>query len=302
MTDATTGLKGKTLFITGASRGIGKAIALRAARDGANIAIIAKTDEPHPKLPGTIHTAAAEIEAAGGRALPIKTDIRDENEIADAVAHTVETFGGIDILINNASAINLTPTLQTPMSRFDLMHQVNSRATFACAQACLPHLLAADNPHILTMSPPLNLSPHWFANHTAYTMSKYGMSLVTLGLAAEFTGKVGINSLWPVTVIDTAALSMIPGIDTGHARHPDIIADAAHALLCAPAQQITGGFFTDEDVLRAIGITDPDRYNLSPDKTPMPDFFHEPEHNGRNDPAVARLLDLLAASYNFSAT
>lgn len=214
-----TSLKGKTLFITGASRGIGKEIALRAARDGANVAIIAKTDEPHPKLPGTIHSAAAEIEESGGKALALKTDIRDEDQIADAVAKTVETFGGIDILINNASAINLTPTLQTPMKRFDLMHQVNTRATFACAQACLPHLLKSDNPHILTMSPPPNLSPQWFANHTAYTISKYGMSLVTLGLAAEFSDDgVAVNSLWPVTVIETAALNMIPGLEQGRAR------------------------------------------------------------------------------------
>ena len=224
-------LAGKTLFITGASRGIGKEIALRAARDGANIAVIAKTDEPHPKLPGTIHSTVAEIDAAGGKGLALKTDIREEDQIAAAVAKTVETFGGIDILINNASAINLTPTLQTPMKRFDLMHQVNTRASFACAQACLPHLLKSDNPHILTMSPPPNLSPQWFANHTAYTISKYGMSLVTLGLAAEFADEgVAVNSLWPVTVIETAALNMIPGLEQGRARKPEIIADAAHEL------------------------------------------------------------------------
>jgi citronellol/citronellal dehydrogenase len=291
-------LSGKTLFITGASRGIGKAIALRAARDGANVAVIAKTDEPHPKLPGTIHSAVEEINAAGGKGLAIKTDIRDEDQIAAAVAQTVETFGGIDILINNASAINLTPTLQTPMKRFDLMAQVNTRATFACAQACLPHLLKSENPHILTMSPPPNLSAQWFANHTAYTISKYGMSLVTLGLAAEFVDEgVAVNSLWPVTVIETAALNMIPGLEAGRARKPDILADAAHAILTSPAREVSGGFFTDECVLEAIGITDLESYNLTPGTTPYPDFFYEPDRNGRNDPAVARLLDKLAAAH-----
>lgn len=291
-------LSGKTLFITGASRGIGKAIALRAARDGANIAVIAKTDEPHPKLPGTIHSAVEEINAAGGKGLAIKTDIRDEDQIAAAVAQTVETFGGIDILINNASAINLTSTLQTPMKRFDLMAQVNTRATFACAQACLPHLMKAENPHILTMSPPPNLSAQWFANHTAYTISKYGMSLVTLGLAAEFADEgVAVNSLWPVTVIETAALNMIPGLEAGRARKPDILADAAHAILTSPAREVSGGFFTDECVLEAIGITDLESYNLTPGTTPYPDFFYEPDRNGRNDPAVARLLDKLAAAH-----
>ncbi|MCC9621076.1 NAD(P)-dependent oxidoreductase [Thalassospira sp. MA62] len=287
-------LAGKTLFITGASRGIGKEIALRAARDGANVAIIAKTDEPHPKLPGTIHSAATEIIEAGGKALALKTDIRDEDQIAQAVAKTVETFGGIDILINNASAINLTPTLQTPMKRFDLMHQVNTRATFACAQACLPHLVKSENPHILTMSPPPNLSAHWFANHTAYTISKYGMSLVTLGLAAEFADEgVAVNSLWPVTVIETAALNMIPGLEAGRARSADIIADAAHAILSAPARDISGGFFTDEAVLEAVGETDFEKYNLMPGTTPYPDFFLEPDRNGKNDPQVAILLEKL---------
>ncbi len=291
-------LAGKTVFITGASRGIGKAIALRAARDGANIAVIAKTDEPHPKLPGTIHSAAAEIEAAGGRALALKTDIREEDQIAEAVAKTIEAFGGIDILINNASAINLTSTLQTPMKRFDLMHQVNTRASFACAQACLPHLMKSDNPHILTMSPPPNLSAQWFANHTAYTISKYGMSLVTLGLAAEFADEgVAVNSLWPVTVIETAALNMIPGLEQGRARRPDIISDAAHAILTSPARAVTGGFFTDESVLEAIGITDFEQYNLTPGKSPYPDFFLEPDRNGKNDPQVARLLEKLAAAH-----
>lgn len=288
-------LAGKTLFITGASRGIGKEIALRAARDGANVAIIAKTDEPHPKLPGTIHSAAAEINEAGGKALALKTDIREEDQIAQAVAKTVETFGGIDILINNASAINLTPTLQTPMKRFDLMHQVNTRASFACAQACLPHLLKSDNPHILTMSPPPNLSAQWFANHTAYTISKYGMSLVTLGLAAEFADEgVAVNSLWPVTVIETAALQMIPGLEQGRARTPDILADAAHAILTAPSRDITGGFFTDECVLEAIGVTDFETYNLTPGKPPYPDFFLELDRNGKNDPQVAKLLEKLS--------
>ncbi|WP_417803455.1 SDR family oxidoreductase [Thalassospira lucentensis] len=285
-------LNGKTLFITGASRGIGKEIALRAARDGANIAVIAKTDQPHPKLPGTIHSAVAEIEAAGGKGLAVKTDIRDEDQITAAVAKTVDAFGGIDILINNASAINLTPTLQTPMKRFDLMHQVNTRATFACAQACLPHLMKSDNPHILTMSPPPNLSAQWFANHTAYTISKYGMSLMTLGLAAEFADAgVAVNSLWPVTVIETAALNMIPGIEQGRARTPKILADAAHAILTSPARDVTGGFFTDEAVLEAIGITDFEQYNLTPGTEPYQDFFLELDRNGKNDPQVAKLLE-----------
>ncbi|OKH87511.1 NAD(P)-dependent oxidoreductase [Thalassospira sp. TSL5-1] len=292
-------LNGKTLFITGASRGIGKEIALRAARDGANIAIIAKTDTPHPKLPGTIYSAAEEIEQAGGKALALKTDIRDEDQIADAVAQTVAKFGGIDILVNNASAINLTPTLKTPMKRYDLMAQVNTRATFACAQACLPHLLKSDNPHILTMSPPPNMSPQWFANHPAYTMSKYGMSLATFGLAAEFADEgVGVNSLWPVTVIETAALNMIPGLEAGRARKPEILADAAHAILTSPAKQVSGGFFTDECVLEAIGITDLESYNLSPGKEPYPDFFYEPDKNGANDPHVAKLLKVIAQYHN----
>ena len=285
-------LNGKTLFITGASRGIGKEIALRAARDGANIAVIAKTDQPHPKLPGTIHSAVAEIEAAGGKGLALKTDIRDEDQITASVAKTVDAFGGIDILINNASAINLTPTLQTPMKRFDLMHQVNTRATFACAQACLPHLMKSDNPHILTMSPPPNLSAQWFANHTAYTISKYGMSLMTLGLAAEFADAgIAVNSLWPVTVIETAALNMIPGIEQGRARTPKILADAAHAILTSPARGVTGGFFTDEAVLEAIGITNFEQYNLTPGTKPYQDFFLELDRNGKNDPQVAKLLD-----------
>ncbi|WP_339777443.1 NAD(P)-dependent oxidoreductase [uncultured Thalassospira sp.] len=291
-------LKGKTLFITGASRGIGREIALRAARDGANIAVIAKTDEPHPKLPGTIYSVAKEIEEAGGKALPLKTDIRDEDQIAAAVAKTVDKFGGIDILINNASAINLTPTLQTPMKRYDLMAQVNTRATFACAQACLPHLLKSDNPHILTMSPPPNMSPHWFANHPAYTLSKYGMSLATFGLAAEFADEgVGVNSLWPVTVIETAALNMIPGLEAGRARKPKILADAAHAILTSPARQVSAGFFTDECVLQAIGIKDFEPYNLTPGKEPYPDFFYEADKNGANDPHVAGLLKIIGANY-----
>ena len=203
----------------------------------------------------------------------------------------------MNFLINNASAINLTPTLQTAMKRFDLMYQVNTRASFACAQACLPHLMKSDNPHILTMSPPPNLSAQWFANHTAYTISKYGMSLVTLGLAAEFEDEgVAVNSLWPVTVIETAALNMIPGLEQGRARSPEILADAAHAILTSPARDVTGGFFTDESVLEAIGITDFEPYNLTPGKSPYPDFFLELDRNGKNDPAVARLLEKLSAA------
>jgi len=270
-----TTLAGKTIFITGASRGIGKAIALRAARDGANIAIAAKTAEAHPKLEGTIHSAAEEILAAGGKALPLQVDIRDEQQVADAVAATVETFGGIDILINNASAIQLTGTLETPMKRFDLMHGVNARGTFACSQACLPHLLNAANPHILNISPPLNMAAHWFKNHVAYTMAKYGMSMCVLGMAEEFRKRgVGVNALWPRTAIATAAMRMLGGgeIPAG-CRSVEIMADAAHIVLTSDAKATTGNFFIDDEVLAGAGITDLEKYALRPGEPLMPDFF-----------------------------
>ncbi|NNG04514.1 MAG: NAD(P)-dependent oxidoreductase [Inquilinus sp.] len=267
-------LKGKTLFITGASRGIGLAIALRAARDGANIAIVSKSAEPHPKLPGTIHTAAGEIAGAGGQALPLEVDIRDEERVAKAVAETVAAFGGIDICVNNASAISLTGTLDTPMKRFDLMHQVNARGTFCVSQACLPHLLKAENPHILNLSPPLSLRPRWFKNHTAYTMAKYGMSMCVLGMAAEFAEQgVAVNALWPRTVIATAALAMIPGVKSDNCRKPEIVADAAHAILTRPARGHTGNFFIDDAVLAEEGITDLSAYAVKPGAALLPDFF-----------------------------
>ena len=268
-------LQGKTLFITGASRGIGKAIALRAAADGANVAIAAKTAEPHPKLPGTIHSAAQEIEAAGGRALPLQVDIRDEDQVLAAVARTVETFGGIDILINNASAISLTPTLETPMKRFDLMWGVNARGTYLCSQACIPHLKKAANPHILTLSPPLNLDPKWFAHHVAYTIAKYGMSLCVLGMAEEFKPDgIAVNALWPRTVILTAALAMLGGITPPeNCRKPEIVADAAHVILTRDSRAQTGRFLIDEDVLREAGVGDFERYAVEPGKPLHPDLF-----------------------------
>jgi len=270
-----TDLKGKTLFITGASRGIGKAIALRAAGDGARIAIAAKTDRRHPRLPGTIHSTAEEIRAAGGEALPLKVDIRDEAAVATAVEQTVETFGGIDILVNNASAIFLAGTLATPMKRFDLMWGVNARGTFVCSQACLPHLLEASNPHILNLAPPLNMDAIWFKNHVAYTMAKYGMSLCVLGMAAEFGDRgVAVNALWPRTVIATAALRMLGGvIDPDHCRKPEILADAAHCILTSDAGETNGNFFVDDEVLAAHGIVDLEPYAVSPGKPLLPDFF-----------------------------
>ena len=273
-------LKGKTLFVSGGSRGIGLAIALRAARDGANVAIAAKTSEPNPKLPGTIHSAAAEIEQAGGRALPIVCDIRDEASVQAAVAAAVRQFGGIDILVNNASAISLTGTLETPMKRFDLMFGVNVRGTFLCSQVCLPHLKlsasACRNPHILPLSPPLNLDPKWFRDHVAYTMAKYGMSLCVLGMAEEFRNDgIGVNALWPRTVIATAALAMIPGAreQLDRTRQPSIMADAAHAILTRDARTTTGNFFLDDEVLRDAGVTDFDRYAVKPGMPLLPDLF-----------------------------
>jgi citronellol/citronellal dehydrogenase len=269
-------LKGKTLFITGASRGIGKAIGLRAACEGANVVIAAKTTEPHPKLPGTIHTAAAEMEAAGGKALACAVDIRFEDQIQAAVAKAVERFGGIDILVNNASVISLTSTLDTPLRRFDLMHQVNARGTFACSQACLPHLLKAANPHILNIAPPLNLAARWFAPHLAYTMAKYGMSLCVLGMADEFRVKgVAVNALWPRSIIGTAAIMNLLGGEAAmqRSRKPEIMADAAYAILTKPSRECTGNFFIDEDVLRAAGVNDFSRYAAGADVELLPDLF-----------------------------
>ncbi|PRQ01175.1 SDR family oxidoreductase [Enhygromyxa salina] len=269
-------LAGKTLFITGASRGIGKAIALRAAKDGANVVIAAKTATPHPKLEGTIYTAAEEIEQAGGKALPLIVDVRDEDQIQAAVTQAVECFGGLDILINNASAIMLTGTLQTPLKRFDLMHQVNARGTFACSQACIPHLLKADNPHILNISPPLNLNPRWFQGHVAYTMAKYGMSMCVLGMAAEFARKgLAVNALWPRTPIATAAVENLLGGEQmmRQSRTVDIMADAAHLVLTRDAKTCTGNFFIDDELLAEAGVTDLSKYAVDPTQELLPDFF-----------------------------
>ena len=272
-------LVGKKIFVTGGSRGIGLAIAIRAAKDGAMIAIAAKTSEPNPKLPGTIHTAASEITAAGGRALAIQCDLRDENQISAAVDQAAKEFGGIDILINNASAINLTPTLQTPAKRFDLMFDVNVRGTFLTSQAVLPHLQesakAGRNPHILTLSPPLSMKAKWFRNHVAYTMAKYGMSMCVLGMAEEFKReKIAVNALWPRTAIDTAALAMIPGVDTAACRTPEILADAAYIILNRDSASCSGNFFVDDEVLASEGITDLEKYSVVPGTTDfLLDFF-----------------------------
>ncbi len=269
-------LNGKTLFITGASRGIGKAIALRAARDGANIVIAAKTTEPHPKLAGTIYTAAEEIEAAGGKALPVKVDIRFEEEVRAATEQAAATFGGIDILVNNASAIFLAKTPDTPMKRFDLMHQVNVRGTFLCSQVCLPYLQQADNPHILNLSPPLNMDPKWFKKHGAYTMAKYGMSMCVLGMATEFESDgIAVNALWPRTTIATAAVRNLLGGEAmiQSSRTPAIVADAAHWILTQPSASCTGHFFLDEEVLEKAGITDLTPYAVDPSVPLMRDLF-----------------------------
>ena len=265
-------LAGKRIFITGGSRGIGLAIALRAAADGASIAIAAKTAEENPKLPGTIFSAAKEIEVAGGTALPIKCDIRDETAIEAAVAKAATQFGGLDILINNASAINLTPTEKTPAKRFDLMFDVNVRGTFLSSQAAIPYLResakAGRNPHILTLSPPLSMSPKWFKNHVAYTMSKYGMSMCVLGMSEEFKREgIAVNALWPRTAIDTAALQMIPGLDTDFCRKPEILADTAYIILNREAKTTTGNFFVDDEVLASEGITDLEKYSVKPGTT-----------------------------------
>jgi citronellol/citronellal dehydrogenase len=272
-------LKGKTLFISGGSRGIGLAIALRAAADGANVVIAAKTAEPNPKLAGTIHSAAREIEQAGGACLPVQTDIRDEAQVLEAVRLGAERFGGIDVLVNNASAIGLTATDSTPMKRFDLMLGVNLRGTYLCTQACLPHLARSAqqgrNPHVLTLSPPLTLKAQWFGPHVAYSIAKYGMSLCVLGHAEELRPHgIGVNALWPRTVILTAALKMIPGVRPEQCRRPEIVADAAHAILCSDPRTTSGNFFLDEDVLRAAGVSDFDSYAVVPGtRELLPDLF-----------------------------
>jgi citronellol/citronellal dehydrogenase len=263
-----------TLFITGASRGIGLAIALRAARDGANIVIAAKTDAPHPKLPGTIHTAAAEIKAAGGKPLPLVVDIRFEDQVHRAVEQAASHFGGIDILVNNASAISLTGTLETPMKRYDLMMGVNARGTFLCSQTCLPYLKKAANPHILMLSPPLDMRARWFAPHLAYTMAKYGMSMCVLGMAEEFReAGIAVNALWPRTIVATAALQVIPGAEAERGRMPEIVADAAWHILTRDSRDATGNFFIDDEVLAAAGITNFTGYAVAKGKPLKPDLF-----------------------------
>jgi citronellol/citronellal dehydrogenase len=271
-------LSNKTVFITGASRGIGLAIGLRAAADGANVVVTGKTADPHPKLPGTIHTAAAAIDQAGGQALAVAMDVRDEVQVKAAVKTAVDRFGGVDVLVNNASAIYLTGTLDTPIRRFDLMHQVNTRGTYLATQQCLPHLLRSPNPHVLNIAPPLNLNPRWFAPHVAYTMAKYGMSLCVLGMAEEFKAQgVAVNALWPRTAIDTAAISVIAGEETRQrrTRQPAIMADAAHAVVTRPSRECTGRFLIDDEVLADAGISDLSGYRQAGalEADLMPDFF-----------------------------
>ncbi len=267
-------LQGKTLFITGASRGIGLAIGLRAARDGANVAVVAKTAEPNPKLPGTVYTAVEEIEKAGGKGLACICDIRFEEQVLESVKKTVDTFGGIDILVNNASAISLTGTLSTPMKRYDLMHQINTRGTFLCSQACIPHLKKSTTPHILNLSPPLNMEGRWFGPHVAYTMAKFGMSMCVLGMAEEFKGEIAVNALWPRTAVATAAVQNLLGGDEAirRCRKPEIMADAAHAIL-TKGVDYSGNFCIDETVLREAGVTDFDQYANVPGEELIPDFF-----------------------------
>ncbi len=271
-----TSLRGKTLLITGASRGIGKAIGLRAARDGANVVVVAKTATPHPKLDGTVYTAAQEIQDAGGRALACVADIRFEDQVQAAVDKAVEMFGGIDILINNASAIDLSSTLDLTMKRYDLMHNINTRGTFLTSKLCLPYLLKADNPHMLNISPPLDMSPKWFAPHVAYTMAKFGMSMCVLGMAEEFRQQgVAVNALWPRTTIATAAIQNLLGGEQAMrcSRKPSIMADAAHAILIRNSRDYTGNFFIDDDVLRSIGITSFDDYSVVPGAKLRTDIF-----------------------------
>ena len=272
-------LKGKTVFITGGSRGIGLAIALKCARDGANITISAKTAKPHPKLEGTIYKSVEEIEAAGGQGLACQVDIRDEDMVNDAVAKTVYKFGGIDILINNASAISLTPTLETEMKRYDLMHSVNTRGTFMVSKACIPHLLKSDNQHVLNISPPLNMEAKWFGPHVAYTMAKFGMSMCVLGMAKEFKKQgIAFNALWPRTTIATAAIKNLLGGETAMrgSRKPDIMADAAHIILTRDAKVHSSNFYIDDEVLASEGIKDLSAYAVDPNATLLPDFFVDP--------------------------
>jgi len=273
--DPSVSLRGKTVFITGATRGIGREIALRFARDGANIVVTGKSAMPHPKLPGTIHTVASEIEAAGGRALALQLDVRDADAVAEAVKTAVRKFGGLDILVNNASAISLTGTLETPLKRFDLMLAVNLRGTFVCSQACIPGLAKAENPHILTLSPPLNMSARWFKSHVAYTMAKYGMSMCTLGMSEELRAQgIAVNSLWPRTTIATAAIEMnFPEAILRASRKPAIMADAAHAIVTRDSRRATGNFYIDETVLREEGVTDFDRYAVNPGTPLYTDLF-----------------------------
>jgi citronellol/citronellal dehydrogenase len=269
-------LAGKTIIMSGGSRGIGLAIAVRAARDGANVALIAKTDTPDPRLPGTIHTAAEEIEAAGGTALPIVGDVREEESVASAVQATVDRFGGIDIVVNNASAISLTPTPQTDMKRFDLMHQINTRGTYMVSKYAIPHLSSAENPHILMLSPPLDMKEKWFAPHLAYSLAKYGMSLCVLGLAGELRGRgIAVNALWPRTTIATSAVKNLLGGDeiVQASRTPEILADAAYALFQKPAKAFTGHFLIDDVFLSGEGVSDFEKYRVDPTRPLMPDFF-----------------------------
>lgn len=270
------GLKGKTAFITGASRGIGKAIAMRIAEDGANIAVVAKTKDPHPKLPGTVYSAVEDIESVGGKSLACVADVRFEDQIQAAVNATIKEFGGIDILINDASAINLTPTLETSMKRFDLMFSVNVRGTFLCSKLCIPHLKKSENPHILNLSPPLNMDSKWFTHHVAYTMSKYGMSMCVLGMAEEFKKDgIAVNALWPRTAIATAAVKNLlgGGMAVKHSRKPEIVADAAYVILTRPSRDYTGNFFIDDEVLIEDGTTDLSKYSVVPNARLTPDFF-----------------------------
>jgi len=271
-----TTLEGKTIFITGASRGIGKAIALRAARDGANIAVVAKTKDPHPKLPGTVYTSVEDIESVGGNAIPCIADIRFEDQIKAAINATLDKFDGIDILVNNASAINLSPTLEIDMKRYDLMFSVNVRGTFLCSKLCLPYLKKSENPHILNLSPPLNMEPKWFKNNLAYTMAKYGMSMCVLGMAEEFKNDgIAVNALWPRTSIATAAVENLLGGKSAikHSRKPEIVADAAYLILTKSSRECTGNFFIDENVLTEHGITDFEKYSVDPSVEPYLDFF-----------------------------
>lgn len=285
-------LKGKTLFITGASRGIGHAIGLRAAKDGANIVIAAKSETEHPKLPGTIYTAAKDMEAAGGKALPVVCDIRSEEQVAAAIAKATAEFGGIDILVNNASALSLTNTTDTEMKRWDLMHQINARGTFLCSKLALEHLKKAANPHILNIAPPLNMTPRWFGPHVAYTMAKYGMSMCTLGMAEEFRGfGIGVNSLWPETAIATAAVKNLLGGDKmiRASRKPEVVADAAYIILTSPARECTGNFFIDVEVLQNAGVTDLEQYAVEPGQKLMRDFFLDEPANCQSNKQAAKV-------------